>query len=75
MKVYSTVRYLTTEVKVSAKGKTYKISSFIQDGSVGALECLDKTDLTFDFGDEIQAVFEYDPKYQSITFVGIQEEF
>jgi hypothetical protein len=75
MKMYSTVKYLTTQVKTSAKGKTYKISSFLQEGSSGVLECLDETDLALKFGDEIQAVFEYSPKYQSLTFVGIQEAF
>jgi hypothetical protein len=75
MKMYSKVKFLTTQVKVSAKGKTYKISSFLQEGSSGVLECLDETDLALKFGDEIQAVFEYSPKYQSLTFVGIQEAF
>ena len=74
MKMYSTVKYLTTQVKVSAKGKSYKISTFLQDGSADVLMCLDQTDLSLQFGEEIQAIFNYNPRYQSITFIGIIEE-
>ena len=74
MKMYSTVKYLSSETKVSAKGKQYKLSSFVQVGSVGVLVCVDTTDLNLDFGEEIQAIFNYNPKYQSITFIGIIEE-
>lgn len=74
MKMFSKVKYLSSEVKVSAKGNSYKISTFMQDGSAGVLMCIDKTNLNFNFGDEIEAIFDYNPRYQSITFIGIIEE-
>ena len=72
MKMYSVVKYLSSETKVSAKGNPYKISTFLQDGSADVLMCIDKTDLNFNFGDEIQAIFDYNPRYQRLEFVGIE---
>jgi len=70
--MYSDVRYLSSEIKVSAKGNSYKISMFMQDNSADVLMCIDRTDLSFNFGDEIAAIFDYNPKYQRLEFVGIQ---
>ena len=72
MNMYSKVRYLSSEVKVSAKGNSYKISTFIQNGSADVLMCIDKTDLKLNFGDEIEAIFDYNPRYQRVEFVGIK---
>ena len=72
MNMYSIVRYLSSENKVSAKGNTYKISTFIQDGSADVLMCVDKTDLRLNFGDEIEAIFDYNPRYQKLEFIGIK---
>ena len=72
MKMYSVVKYLSSETKVSAKGNPYKISTFMQDGSADVLMCIDKTDLNFNFGDEFQAIFDYNPRYQRLEFVGIE---
>ena len=72
MKMYSIVKYLSSENKISAKGNTYKISTFMQEGSVDVLTCVDKTDLSFKFGDEIEAIFDYNPRYQKLEFVGIR---
>ena len=75
MKMYSVVRYLSSETKVSAKGNPYKIILLMQEGAGDVLSCIDETNLNFNFGDEIQAVFEYSPRYKSLSFVGIQEAF
>lgn len=72
MNMYSIVRYLSSETKVSAKGNSYKISMFMQDGCADVLMCIDKTDLNLNFGDEISAIFDYNPKYQKLEFVGIK---
>ena len=72
MNMYSKVRYLSSEVKVSAKGNSYKVTTFIQDGSADVLMCIDKTDLRLNFGDEIEAIFDYNPRYQKLEFVGIK---
>lgn len=72
MKMYSIVKYLSSETKVSAKGNPYKIILLMQEGAGDVLSCIDKTDLNFNFGDEIEAIFDYNPKYQSITFIGIK---
>lgn len=72
MIMYSDLRYLSSETKVSAKGNSYRISMFMQDGSSDVLMCIDKTDLTLNFGDEITAIFDYNPRYQKLELVGIQ---
>lgn len=73
MKMFSKVKYLSSQVKVSAKGNSYRISTFMQEGSADVLMCVDRTDLAFNFGDEIDAIFDYNPRYQTISFIGIQE--
>lgn len=45
----------------------------MQDGSADVLMCVDRTDLAFNFGDEIEAIFDYNPRYQTMSFIGIQE--
>lgn len=72
MKMYSIVKYLSSEIKISAKGNSYRISMFMQDGSADVLMCIDKTDLSLNFGDEITGIFDYNPKYQKLEFVGIK---
>lgn len=72
MIMYSTVKYLSSEGKVSTKGNPYKISTFIQEGSSDVLTCVDKTELNFNFGDEIEAIYDYNSKYQTLSFVGIK---
>ncbi len=72
MKMNSIVKYINSELKISSKGNQYKISNFIQEGSVDVLSCVDTTDFNLNFGDEIEAVFDYNPKYQKLSFVGIQ---
>lgn len=72
MKMYSIVKYLSSEAKVSTKGNPYKISTFIQDGSADVLMCIDKTELNLNFGDEIEGIFDYNPRYQKLEFVGIE---
>lgn len=72
MNMYSIVKYLSSENKISAKGNSYKISTFMQEGCADVLMCVDKTDLTFNFGDEIAAIFDYNPRYQKLEFVGIK---
>jgi len=72
MIMYSDLRYLSSEIKVSSKGNSYKISTFMREGSSDVLMCIDKTDLTLNFGDEITAIFDYNPRYQKLEFVGIQ---
>lgn len=72
MKMYSIVKYLSSETKISARGNSYKISTFIQDGSADVLMCVDRTDLTFSFGEEVEAIFDYNPRYQKLEFVGIK---
>lgn len=71
MKMFSVVRYISSQQKVSSKGNQYRISNFVQEDSA-VLTCVDKSDLNLDFGEEIQAIFEYNPKYQTLSFVGIQ---
>jgi hypothetical protein len=73
MKMFSKVKYLNSQLKVSAKGSQYRISNFIQEGSADVLSCVDKTDFSLSFGDEIEGIFEYNPKYLKLTFVGIKE--
>lgn len=72
MEMYSVVKYLSSENKVSAKGSAYKVSAFIQEGRADVLSCVDRTDLNLNFGDEITAIFDYNPKYQSLEFIGIK---
>lgn len=70
--MYSVVKYLSSENKISAKGNLYKISTFMQDDSADVLMCIDKTDFKLSFGDEIEAIFNYSPRYQKLEFVGIK---
>lgn len=70
--MYSCVKYLSSEDKVSAKGNTYKTSMFMQEGTTDVLICIDKTNLNLTFGEEVDAVFDYNPKYQKLEFVGIK---
>lgn len=72
VKMYSIVKYLSSEAKVSTKGNSYKISTFIQDGSADVLTCIDKTELNLNFGDEIEGIFDYNSRYQKLEFVGIE---
>ena len=72
MTMFAMVKYLSSEEKVSTKGNTYKTSMFMQEGTTDVLICIDKTNLNLNFGEEIAAVFDYNPKYQKLEFVGIK---
>lgn len=72
MEMYSVVKYLSSETKISAKGNPYKTILLMQDGTADVLSCIDRTELNFNFGDEIEAIFDYNPKYQTLSFVGIK---
>lgn len=67
------VKYLSSENKTSTKGNNYKLSSFLQEGSAEVLMCMDNSiNLALKFGQEIVGLFEYNPKFSKMTFIGVQ---
>lgn len=68
----SRVKFLSSEEKVSGKGNKYTISSFMQSGGADVLMVMDTSKgLNLQFGQDVEGIFDYSPKFGKMTFVGI----
>lgn len=73
MQMVSKLKFLSIENKTSKKGNNYLVLTAIQGSDVLSVMLGEKAEVPdLKFGDEFVAILDFNPKYKSMKFLGVQ---